>query len=437
MDIDRAIISCLLRDGIQELRKASITSDMLQDESRKAFDWILEFFAQYGKMPDKQTIESIFGEGFVIDAPEPFSFYAKFIKERHLMNILSDGIDTALTQLQELNPQGVRQIISDLNLEVAEFLRQEQDFVDLRDTTQRRLERYRQIKATGGILIGYETPWPSLNEVTGGLNPGDLWVVLAPPNTGKTFCTLYFASHLWKLGVKVLFVTMEMSVARVETRFDAMIFKLPYNHLRKGLLTTEGEALYAKGLSEMAASDTPIWFAGRHTVRTPADVAILIEEFHPQVVIIDAMYRMFPSDSRTKYDRLWDKVRNVVDELGALAISKNVPILVSSQLNRTHKKGSLRADYSEVGKSYEIVEDCDVAIALLRDASMEEQNFMILSVIKNRDGRRINIDTNWNIDNNDFSEIGARDFEETMFEKKDEQQKKKKKSGPESEIINF
>lgn len=65
---------------------------------------------------------------------------------------------------------------------------------------------------------------PGLDElIGGGLSPGELGVVIAPPGGGKSMALVKFASTALLEGKKVVYYTLELSEEVVGQRFDACI----------------------------------------------------------------------------------------------------------------------------------------------------------------------------------------------------------------------
>lgn len=84
------------------------------------------------------------------------------------------------------------------------------------------------------------TPWPMLNrccrDAGGGMGIGLGWHVIVAGNTGhgKSLCGLNMAAEAMKAGMMVGFVSLEMSVTQLETRFHAILTGMQVAPMERG-----------------------------------------------------------------------------------------------------------------------------------------------------------------------------------------------------------
>ncbi len=70
------------------------------------------------------------------------------------------------------------------------------------------------------------TPWSAVNDyLYGGLSSGQLGIILAPPNTGKSWMLQNITAQALRHGKKVLFYTLQMSQDQVGQRIDVLFNK--------------------------------------------------------------------------------------------------------------------------------------------------------------------------------------------------------------------
>ena len=86
---------------------------------------------------------------------------------------------------------------------------------------KRYLELLNQIKDEPPV-VGIPTPFPLLNHMSGGLEPGRLYVVGAPPKQGKTNLAMSMMYGMAKEGVKSLFFSYEVDWKNVVRSFAEM-----------------------------------------------------------------------------------------------------------------------------------------------------------------------------------------------------------------------
>jgi replicative DNA helicase len=89
--------------------------------------------------------------------------------------------------------------------------------------------------AQHGQRFGIPTPWPSLDELLGGMSPGQLLVVAARPGVGKSLFAENVCSDVARYDdLEALFVSLEMTAAEITTRTLAHTAKVDLRRLRAG-----------------------------------------------------------------------------------------------------------------------------------------------------------------------------------------------------------
>jgi replicative DNA helicase len=227
-----------------------------------------------------------------------------------------------------------------------------------------------------------------LNKLIGGFRKGNLIVIGARPGVGKTAIATNFIHHLIRKGLKVLFVSAEMTKEEIATRLLSIESSVPAdllinkpNHLK----TTELEAIN-RVISSLAQKHC--FLLDEPNVRS--DRLFLAAGSAEQqmggldFVVVDYLQIL---EGRTKQHirSKADYLAEIVKDLKALAKRHNVPVLALAQLNRDseHGKPSLRsfADTSQLEK------ESDVAMILWR----EKRDFggwdHQLRIEKNRNGQ--------------------------------------------------
>jgi replicative DNA helicase len=90
--------------------------------------------------------------------------------------------------------------------------------------------RVRENPAADKILTGLRHTDAILN---GGLGPGELGVVLAPPGYGKSFYLNTVGAHAVKLQKTVLHVSLELAKRKVIARYEAHLTRVPKDRLHE------------------------------------------------------------------------------------------------------------------------------------------------------------------------------------------------------------
>jgi len=400
-----SIISKTLEHGLAEFHKHNLRVEMFYGKEREAITFILTHVREHDVVPAKQTIQEKFGEEFLVPAPEPFAYYAKLIKERFITNTLSEELSVAS---EDLGQGKLDDCIDKIKaaLTKAETTRIiERDFIDLIATADARYEAVMEMRRNGEVP-GYLMPWATLNACCNGVRPGELWVFAGALKMGKTFIMTYLMSHFYRMNLKVLFVSMEMRIERIAARFDAIHFRVPYEGILKGRLTQDDVDSYTSQIKSLKCDDKSPHLAGTGCVSRPCDVELMMSEVKPDIVIIDAIYRMKPNEGSSKQSR-WESMAAVIDELQKLAIRRNIPIVCSTQFNRKQKKDATAGDTANIGLAYEIPQNADMVLGILRPPDLRGQNRCLISMMEGRDAADYkDIMIHWNLVTVNFDEIG-------------------------------
>jgi len=405
MSSEHSIISQILDDRLADYQKHNLKPEMFIGKPREAIEFILEHVSKYGQVPDKTTIEQKFGPTFTLKAPEPFAYYAKLLRDRHITNVMGEEMTEATKAMSEGELDASIDFIKSA-LSKAEAIRmEERDFLNLGAVAEDYYAGVMDLCAGRGEA-GYEMPWSILNDCAGGVRKGELWIFVGSLKMGKTFLMTFLSSHFFLRGLKVLFVTQEMRVERIATRFFATHFQLPYDGVLRGQLTLDQKEEYRKRVDTFKDEGKTPDLVGTGTVQRPQDVELLMAEVSPDIVIIDAIYRMRSNDWTPKLSR-WENVAQVVDELQKLAIRRNVPIICSTQFNRKQKKDTKEATTANIGLAWEIPQNADMVLGVLRPDDLRGNDLCIIGMMEGRDAADYkDIVIRWDMETMDFSQIG-------------------------------
>lgn len=156
-------------------------------EARVAFDYILVHYSKYGKVPDAATIER--DTKVVVpplsDVKEPVGYYIDKVKERARDNLAKEGVKSQVRAMESGRTQEAIDAAAKLSEDLARLNLQSDPVDDWTRRTEDREAEYNKAKLIGTGLMGVETPWPGLNELTQGICEGDFWVMCGRPGEGK------------------------------------------------------------------------------------------------------------------------------------------------------------------------------------------------------------------------------------------------------------
>lgn len=183
------------------------------------YNFIMEHHQKYGNVPDVATFLDHFEEFELIDVQE---------SDRYLLDKIHEEFQ--YTNAVPILKKASELLKSDANAAVDYLmvaLQQLPKFADkcgvsIIKQAQDRYDEYMQKRnATTPWML--ETGFRELDEVTGGLNPGEeLCVLFARTNNGKSWVLAKVLEHNWRIGKNVGMISPEMGANRIGYRFDAL-----------------------------------------------------------------------------------------------------------------------------------------------------------------------------------------------------------------------
>ena len=185
MDLDKALVSALLQagpDGLKDVQDEGVGSDLLQDDGKRAYDFLLDFYQQYSSFPSPDVVEGHLGISLEAPPQEPVAFFAQAIVNRQLYTRLSKTYQDGVKHLELNDPRAALAETQRAMYEIDRERLTNSRVIPMPSLGKDVIEFYRKIKAgERGVL----TPWSSLNEATFGFWPEDLILFVARTGVGK------------------------------------------------------------------------------------------------------------------------------------------------------------------------------------------------------------------------------------------------------------
>ncbi|MEX2437906.1 MAG: replicative DNA helicase, partial [Candidatus Babeliales bacterium] len=205
-----------------------------------------------------------------------------------------------------------------------------------------------------------------LDQITSGLQPGDLVILAARPSMGKTALALNFAMNAAREGIRVGIFSLEMAAEQLTLRLLSTESGIPHQNIRNATISSEEWielTNVAAQLAEMKLfiDDT----AGLNIMDLRAKARKLKVEHNLQFLIIDYLQLLHSSQ---RHENRHQEVSFISRSLKALAKELNIPVLALSQLSRAvDSRMDRRPMLSDLRESGAIEQDADVIMFLYRD----------------------------------------------------------------------
>jgi replicative DNA helicase len=242
-------------------------------------------------------------------------------------------------------------------------------FRPLATEMQRAFDYVDAIMGRGGELTGVSTGFKKLDEMTGGLQRGDLIIIAARPSMGKTALALNIARNAAVLGSKKVAVfSLEMTAQSLVIRLLSAEAEIDQSKFRTGFITSHEYKKLQDAAGRLSRAELWIDDSGAVTVlEMRAKCRRMKAERGLDLVMIDYL-QLAHGDSRT--ERREQEISEISRGLKALAKELDLPVIALSQLNRGpenrpgKEKRPMLADLRESGA---IEQDADLIGFIYRD----------------------------------------------------------------------
>ncbi len=267
-------------------------------------------------------------------------------------------------------------------------------FVPLSELVRDSFATIEKLQSHKGLVTGVPTGFTELDEMTSGLQPGDLVIVAARPSMGKTSYVLniaqYCSTHL-EAPMTVGFFSLEMSKEQLFMRLLTSEARLDSHRLRSGFLSTDdyGKLVHAIGRLEQARifiDDT----ASIGVLEMRAKARRLQAEHGLHLLIIDYIQLM---TGRGRFDNRQQELASISRSLKGLAKELRCPVIALSQLSRApESRSDHRPQLSDLRESGALEQDADLVMFIFRpsvyekDRTPETENLAEIIVSKQRNG---------------------------------------------------
>lgn len=391
-----------------EWYKAKLSADLFKGQEAEVFNWTADHLQKYRALPQVDTLFAKFPELKGIDVPEPVKYYSDLLERRFRYDtinnanlasqqiLLSDktAVDAAEEvvhrALERIKQQQYRSRIMDIGKEGGKLV----------------LTQYHQQSLTEALA---EFGWPYMDNMAGGLLPGDVISIVGRPAAGKTWLTLYVALKNWLKGRTVLFVSMEMSPLAIAQRLSSMYAGTPISYLKMATFSTAYLAMFTEAMLKMAKQPGKLYVVDGNLAASPSDVYLLADQLHADMVVVDGAYLMRHENSRL--DR-FQRVTANVEAMKYQSSELGLATFASWQLNRDAAKKAKQTgpkkeapDLEDIALSDAIGQISSVVLALMQAEGVETMYRRYVDVLKGRNGEVGGYPINWEFTKMNFDQI--------------------------------
>lgn len=251
----------------------------------------------------------------------------------------------------------------------------------LAETLDERLREMEEKQNNPGSFAGALSPWSTFNEVTNGIQDGELLIVVAEPGGGKSTWMINYSEAAYSTTDKnVLYFSHEMSRRSLEKRYDTRIAArlypndtVTYRAIRDGRMSARQLQIYRDVIEFQRSKRNQIYIIDDPTLDVDGiqdKIERMKGEFSVDLVIVDYL-GILPGASGG-----WENVNRIAGQVYTLAREMNVPLVTAAQKN---PEGG-------IGLSYLIKAHGSILIKMNQDEAMRMVREVEQEFIKNREG---------------------------------------------------
>lgn len=304
--------------------------------------------------------------------------YADIVRERSVLRqLISVGTDVADSVFhpdgrdsQELLDHAER-----LVYKISEHQQRGVGPIAIASLLSKATDRLDYLYHTKGALTGVSTGFTDFDQLTSGLQPGDMVVIAGRPSMGKTSFAMNIAEYAAiKQEKPVMVFSLEMPAEQLALRMISSLGRIDQQKVRTGQLSDADwprvtSAVSVLSESKLYVDDTPgltpleLRTRARRVARKHGGLSM---------IVIDYLQLMTSAGSR---ENRTNEISEISRALKGIAKEFNVPVIALSQLNRgLEQRTDKRPVMSDLRESGAIEQDADLIAFIYRDEVYNEDS---------------------------------------------------------------
>jgi replicative DNA helicase len=381
-----SVLGGMLIDGDAVAKALELVDDTMfyREANRRVFRAMTRLF-QRGQVVDPVTLgedlsktdelEGVGGMSYIAELLDAvptaanIEYHARIVRERALLRRLIDGASQIIRDAYESGERTVEEVLDGAEQRIFQVAQshEREGFVWIKKILYPTFEKIEQLQAAKGGITGVSTGIHQLDEMTGGLQRGDLVIVAARPSMGKTaFVTGVGLHAAITQQVPVAMFSLEMSKQQVVQRMLCSEALVDLGRLLRGRLQDDDFGRLAQAAGHL--NTAPVWIddSGSVSVLEMRAKARRLKADQPDLGMIIVDYIQLMTGGNDAENRQ-QEVSAISRGLKALAKELNVPIIALSQLSRApEQRSDHRPQLSDLRESGSIEQDADLVMFLYR-----------------------------------------------------------------------
>ena len=346
----------------------------------------------------RKQLERVGGIDYLVEIVEGVpnaanvEYYAKIVRDKALLRDLIVAGNEIIRQAYDTQDEAP-QVIEQAEQEVFRIASRQigDEAVPLNSLLEQTFETLQQ--SEGQMITGLGTGYPRLDELTSGLQNGEMIILASRPSMGKTSIVLNIAEHMAVQNRNpVAIFSMETSREQLAMRMLSSHARFDLRQMRRGMISPENWTslqMAADDLQQAAIyiDDSPLLTI----LQLRSKGRRLKSAYDIKCIFIDYLQLMtYRGRANSRQEQITEMSRGIK----ALARELRIPVVCAAQLNRGPEDRTIhRPRMSDLRESGAIEQDADVVMLLhnedyyhLGEADYEPKNVTELIIAKQRNG---------------------------------------------------
>jgi replicative DNA helicase len=385
LEAERSVLGAILvhNDAFNMAAQVIDANDFYRDAHRRIFDRMvalnernqaIDFVTLKEELSRAGEIDAVGGPSYVASLADGVpratnvEYYARIVKEKSTLRNLIYAATKIVTNAYEAEQE------SDLILDEAESAifsvaddRLKAGFVPMRDLVKDSFPKIELLFEQKRLITGVPTGFADLDEMTRGLQPGDLIIIAARPSMGKTSLVLNMAQYVASQPEHTVgFFSLEMSKESLFLRLLTSEAQIDSHRLMSGAIGQKDYGRISHALETLSAMKLYIDdSAGVGVLEMRAKSRRLKAEHGLSLLVVDYIQLM---TGRGRFENRTLELASISRSMKGLAKELNVPIVILSQLSRAPEaRADHRPQLSDLRESGALEQDADVVVLIYRD----------------------------------------------------------------------
>jgi len=325
-----------------------------------------------------------------VPTPAGAAHYAKIVSDaalrRRLIAAAADIIDVSYAGSDDADT--IADVAEQRIYDVARREDREETAV-LGDLVNQAVSDLEAMQNRESTYTGIPSGFRDLDDLTSGLQAGNLVVIAARPGVGKSSLAMNIARNVAVAGEPVTVFSLEMSRTEIGMRLLCAEARVPWDRIRSRRVGPDDWTRVVSAAGQL--HDAPLHIVDSGSVNI-VDIRARARRMKTSrqglsMIIVDYLQLMTSPGAR-RMDNRQQEVAEISRSLKLLAKELHIPVVALSQLNRNpESRADKRPQLSDLRESGAIEQDSDVVMFIHRDdGDQEHKREAEIIIAKHRNG---------------------------------------------------